>query len=83
MFQNLDTELNSIFHYITVTKCPNWQFSNKIKIGDEGFLEYEYAEAGQEYFDRSSNSKKQYSYTSNYFLNFIKQTRDEQKEYNF
>lgn len=83
VFQNLEMQEISIYRYVTVTKCPNWQFSNKIKIGDIGFLEYEYAEAGEEYFDRTSNSKKQYSYTSNYFMNFIKETRDEQKEYNF
>lgn len=83
VFQNLDEEENSLYRYITVTKCPNWMFSGKLKIGDVGYLEYEFAKAGGEYFDPSSETIKQYKYTANYFINFIKETRDERKEFNF
>lgn len=82
VFQNLELLEENENRYITVTKCPNWQ-SNKIDIGDCGFLEYEFANAGDTYFDVSSNSTKSYNYTANYFMNFIKQTRDNTKEYNF
>ncbi len=52
-------------------------------IGDVGYLTYEFAEAGTSYFDISSNETKQYNYTANYFMNFIKETKDLEKEYNF
>ena len=84
VFQNLEDVENSRYRYITVTKCPNWQYNNKIKVGDIGFLEYEFAEAGTLYFDLSSNSQQQYKYTSTYFINFIKEEiKDNTKEFNF
>lgn len=84
VFKNLDEQETSKYRYITATKCPNWQYNNKILIGDEGFLEYEYAQAGDSYFDLSSNSIQQYKYTSNYFMNFVKQQiKDNTKEFNF
>ncbi len=58
-------------------------FSGKLKIGDVGYLEYEFAKAGGEYFDPSTETIKQYKYTANYFINFIKEIRDERKEFNF
>ena len=84
VFKNLEEAENSKFRYITATKCPNWQYTNKIYIGDEGFLEYEYAQAGDSYYDLSTDSIQQYKYTSNYFMNFVKEEkRDNIKEFNF
>ena len=84
VFKNLEEAENSKFRYITATKCPNWQYNNKIYIGDEGFLEYEYAQAGDSYYDLSTDSIQQYKYTSNYFMNFVKEEkRDNTKEFNF
>lgn len=83
VFQNLEEQESSESRYITVTKCPNWQYYGEINIGDEGFLEYEFVKAGDEYFDLSSNKTECYRYTRNYFMNFIKQTKDNTKEYIF
>lgn len=83
VFKNLDEIENSEERYKTVTKCPNWQGSNNMLIGDVGYLTYEFAEAGTSYFDISSNETRQYNYTANYFMNFIKETKDLEKEYNF
>lgn len=83
VFKNLDEAENSFIRYVTVTKCPNWQFNDDLKIGVIGYLEYEFAEAGTHYFDTSSESDQQYKYTAFYFMNFIKEIKDQQKEYNF
>lgn len=84
VFQNLDEQESSEFRYITVTKCPNWQYFDTLKIGDEGFVTFEYAEAGKDYLDISTNTIKQYSYTAYYFMNFIKEiNKDNTKEFQF
>ena len=71
VFQNLDEPNNSILRYVTVTKLPNWTGSIP-DIGDTGFLECEYVNAGDEYYQRNTGSKEVYKYTQCYFLNFIK-----------
>lgn len=85
VFKNLEEDETSKYRYVTTTKCPNWQYNNKIQIGDVGFLEYEFAEAGESYFDLSSNTTQQYKYTACYFMNFIKENNkdDNVKEFNF
>lgn len=83
VFQNLDMPENSIFKYITVTICPNWQVNEVIKIGDVGFLEYDFVEAGEDYFERASQITKQYNYSTNYFMNFIRQKEEINKDYKF
>jgi len=83
VFQDLDESENSKNRYITVTKCPNWQYNNTIRIGDIGFLEYEFADGGESYFDHGSQSIQTYKYTATYFMNFIKEEKDNQKEFNF
>lgn len=84
VFKNLDESEESEFRYITITRCPNWQTIGTIKIHDVGYLEYEFAEAGQEYYDKSSDSIKQYKYTAFYFMNFIKEKQEiNDKEYKF
>lgn len=44
----------------------------KPKIGETGFVECEYTNAGEEYFDHSGQ-KKVYAYTNCYFMKFIKE----------
>lgn len=83
VFQNLDQENNSIFKYITVTECPNWNLTKNLKIGDIGYLEYEFVEAGDEYFKRDSKETKQYNFTTNYLLNFIEEKEKINTEYKF
>lgn len=53
-------------------------------IGDEGFLTYEYAEAGDTYVDPNTEEIKRFKYTALYFMNFIKTQKEIQnKDYNF
>ncbi len=71
VFQNLDEPNNSLMRYITVTRPPNWSNANP-DIGDIGYIECEYVDAGDEYYKRDSGNKETYKYTQCYFLNFIK-----------
>ena len=82
VFQNLDLPNQSLFKYITVVECPNWQ-TQQLKIGSIGFMEYEFVEAGENYFERSSGETKQYNFTTNYFINFIEEKQEINKEYKF
>jgi hypothetical protein len=68
VFQNLDT-----MAYIMCTRLPNWQVP-EIQIGDSGFLEYQFVEAGQEYFDATQEKMIRYLYTNVYFINFVQRT---------
>lgn len=72
VFQNLDESNDSLFRYVTVTKLPNWSGVTP-NIGDTGFLECEYVNAGDEYYQRNTGVKEMYKYTQCYFLNFIKE----------
>ena len=72
VFQNLDEPNNSLLRYVTVTKLPNWTGSIP-NIGDTGFLECEYVNAGDEYYQRNTGVKETYKYTQCYFLNFVKE----------
>lgn len=83
VFQNLEEPENSMMRYVTVTKLPNW---NGIcpEIGDSGFLECEYVDAGDEYYQRNTGTREAYKYTSCYFLTFIKEKEKiNSKDYNF
>ena len=71
VFKNLDETDNSFMRYVTLTQCPNWM-GNKPNLGDIGFVECEYVEAGDNYFCRETGMKSQYNYTSCYFISFIK-----------
>jgi hypothetical protein len=75
VFQNLDEPNNSLLRYITVTKLPNWTGVNP-EIGDIGFIECEYVNAGDEYYQRNTGNKEMYKYTQCYFLNFIKEQKE-------
>ena len=85
VFKNLDETENSELRYITVTRCPNWQYNDSLNIGDKGFVVYEFAQSGQDYMDHVTGEIKQYKYTANYFMNFIKEqiVKDNTKEFNF
>lgn len=75
VFQNLDEPNNSLLRYITVTKLPNWTGINP-EIGDIGFIECEYVNAGDEYYQRNTGNKEMYKYTQCYFLNFVKEQQE-------
>jgi len=52
-------------------------------VGDEGFLEYEDVKKGDIYKDKITGEDKQIQYDNLYFMNFVKQIKDNVKEYSF
>lgn len=83
VFKNLDEKDNSLLRYITVTRVPNWNGPD-IKIGDKGYVECEYVNAGDSYFQVSTGNMETYNYTVCYFLHFIpKDISSTSKEYSF
>lgn len=72
VFKNLDEKDNSLLRYFTVTQLPNWNIEN-LDIGDTGFVECEYVNAGDQYYQVSTQEIQTYNYTVCYLLNFIKQ----------
>lgn len=61
--------------YLMCTKLPNWGAYN-INIGDSGFLTYEFANAGDKYFERDTGEEKIYKFTNIYFKDFIKDEKE-------
>lgn len=83
VFKNLDEPNNSILRYFTVTQPPNWNIPT-LSIGNIGFVECDYVNAGDEYYQSSSGEKQTYNYTVCYMLNFIEQQpKIINKEFNF
>lgn len=68
VFQTLDTK-----EYIMCTRLPNWKVP-EIQIGDEGFLQYQVVQAGEEYFSIVEQKNIRYNYSNIYFNNFILKT---------
>lgn len=65
VFKNIDSNA-----YIMCTRMPNWQVPD-VSIGDEGFLKYQIVNAGETYYNSSTNETCTYSYSNIYFLNFV------------
>ena len=83
VFKNLDEEKGSILRYITATRLPNWNCKD-LKVGDIGYFECEYVNAGDPYYQASTGNMETYNYTVCYLINFIEKQKDiEQKEFNF
>ncbi len=83
VFKNLDEKDSSLFRYFTVTQLPNWDIP-ALSIGDTGFAECEYVNAGDTYYQVSTGNVETYNYTVCYMLNFIKQQQKiTNKEFNF
>lgn len=83
VFKNLDENNNSLFRYFTVTKLPNWNCKN-LQIGDIGYVECDYVNAGDSYYQTSTGETSTYNYTVCYLINFIeKQQTITTKEFNF
>lgn len=84
VFKNLDVKENDELRYLTLTRCPNWQYFKDIKIHDRGFVSYEYVEAGEKYLELTSNTEKTYKYTAYYFMNFVPEKEEDNiKEFKF
>ena len=82
VFKNLDEPNNSLLRYFTVTVPPNWNYT-KPEIGDTGYVECEYVNAGETYYKTSTGTNETYNYTVCYMINFIKKQLINQKEFNF
>lgn len=83
VFQNLDEKENSWMRYISATKPPNWT-GQLPEIGDVGFVELEYVNAGDNYYQRNTGNKETYKYTQCYFISFTKQKEENKvKEFKF
>ena len=83
IFQNLDEKENSLMRYISATKPPNWT-GQLPEIGDIGFAELEYVNAGDNYYQRNTGNKETYRYTQCYFISFTKQKEENKvKEFKF
>jgi hypothetical protein len=53
-------------------------------MGDIGYIQCEYVEAGEDYFNRATGETSQYNYSNCYFISFIKETKkDNNKEFKF
>ena len=86
VFDNLNCMATSENKYVMCTKLPNWQCIDPVNIGDIGYLQYEYVEAGKLYYDRGTNTLVPYKYSNFYFINFLKEglPRDEtNKDYKY
>ncbi len=83
VFKNLDEQNNSLLRYITVTKLPNWNCRD-LKVGDIGYVECDYVNAGDSYYQVSTGNTETYQYTVCYLINFIeKQEIITTKDFNF
>ncbi len=83
VFKNLDEKDNSLLRYVTTTKLPNWNCKD-LQIGDVGYFECDYVNAGDEYYQVSTGKQETYNYTVCYLINFIeKQEQIKTKEFNF
>lgn len=83
VFKNLDEKENSILRYFTVTQPPNWDVPS-LSIGDTGYVECDYVNAGDTYYQVSTGETQTYNYTVCYLLNFIeKQPTITTKEFEF
>jgi hypothetical protein len=65
VFKNTETG-----EYLMCTKLPNWQ-APIINIGDEGFVQVEVVNAGEEYYDPLTDVYNKYKYSNIYFRNFL------------
>lgn len=83
VFKNLDETDNSFLRYITTVKCPNWEGTSP-EIGDMGYIQCEYVEAGDNYFNRTTKETSQYNYSNCYFISFVRDVEKvNNKEFKF
>lgn len=72
VFKNLDQGNNSLLRYFTVTQTPNWNIP-PLELGATGYVECDYVNAGDQYYQVSTGEQQTYNYTVCYLLNFIEQ----------
>lgn len=77
IFQNLSEPEKSFDRYISVIKLPNWEDFD-LKKNCCGFLTYELANAGEEYYNNKTNKTEKYKYTANYLIKFINEDQKQE-----
>ena len=68
VFRNLESNI-----FIMCTKLPNWDLP-PIQIGEEGFLRYKTVQAGEKYYNPTTEEMEIYKYTNIYLITFVKET---------
>lgn len=72
--EDLNRDATDDLKYVSVVKLPNWETTDKIEIGDIGYLQFQYVEGGvTKWFNKISKDFEIYNYTNNYVINFFKQ----------
>lgn len=83
--EDLQRDYTDDLKFVTVVKLPNWD-AQPVHLGDCGYLQFQCVKSGEStWFSREDKNMEVYKYTNNYFINFIKETKDlcKQKEFNF
>lgn len=70
VFKNMETK-----EYIMCTVLSNWDIGH-IPIDTEGFLTYEFAQAGDSYYSASTGVFTTYKYSQIYFKNFVPNNKE-------
>lgn len=72
--EDLNRDFTDDLKYVTVVQLPNWDTGRDLKVGDIGYLQFQYVEGGvTQWFNKNLNNFEIYNYTNNYFVNFFKQ----------
>lgn len=78
IFEDLNRKIEDELKYIYCVKPPNWKYYEDLNINDIGYLEVNYVEAGvTEYYDNISKEFNKYNYNNCYFINFIKENKED------
>lgn len=65
--------------YVLCVRPPNWQH-REIDINECGFLTYKEIQAGDTWYDFSTNEYIPYRYTNIYFIKFVKEQDNSKKD---
>lgn len=62
------------------TKLPNWGSEYDLNNGDSGFVTMQEFVGGEQYYDRVTESYQTIRFTNVYLKDFIRDTKNENKE---
>lgn len=62
------------------TKLPNWGSEYDLNNGDSGFVTMQEFVGGEQYYDRVTESYQTVRFTNVYLKDFIRDTKNENKE---
>lgn len=72
-YKKTDKEGRITDEFISVVKPPNWR-GQEVDVGQNGFLQYKFAQAGDTWFNKETGGWEHYGYTANYFIDFVPMT---------